>query len=89
LQTEIYTKDYNGLHGHLLQLLDVYPLVGWDNLKLIKRALRLLTTVTLQVYVCHMGLFKTGLNVLSAILKDTPDAQKISAQQLKCLEEIA
>lgn len=88
-KTEIYTKDYNGLHGHLLQLLDVYPLVGWDNLKLIKRALRLLTMVTLQVYVCHMGLFKTGLNVLSAILKDTPDAQKISAQQLKCLEEIA
>ncbi|XP_034489969.1 thyroid adenoma-associated protein homolog [Drosophila innubila] len=83
-----YTRDLNGLHGHLLQLLELYRLVRWQDVRLINMTLHVLSISVLKIYIQDIYLFNAVLNVLTAILLDAKDAKDIESNHLNSLEII-
>ncbi|XP_062127547.1 tRNA (32-2'-O)-methyltransferase regulator THADA-like [Drosophila sulfurigaster albostrigata] len=83
----LYAKDLNAVHGHLLQLLELYWIV-WKDSKLMSAMLHTVAQLALTVFDEDIYLFNAALNVLIAILQDANDGMSINDKLLALLQRI-
>ncbi|KAH8285720.1 hypothetical protein KR044_004433, partial [Drosophila immigrans] len=82
-------SDLNGMHGQLLQLLELYWIVRWQEAKLIMAMLHTVSQLALEIFEQDIYLFKAALDVLIAMLQDAAsNATPMNAKVLALLKRI-
>ncbi|KAH8387967.1 hypothetical protein KR093_010670, partial [Drosophila rubida] len=85
---EVYAKDLNGMHGNLLQLLELYWIVHWQDTKLVLAMMYTVSQLALKLFDQDIYLFNAALDVLIALMQDAKIATPINAKLIALLRRI-
>ncbi|KAH8395687.1 hypothetical protein KR222_009528 [Zaprionus bogoriensis] len=87
-KTGNFGSDYNGLHGHLLQLLELYGVVRWQQPQLVCLMMQTLAQLALSIYEQDMQLFSAAMDTLICSMQDAPDATHFGRTLMAALQAI-
>lgn len=88
LQTGNFGHDFNGLHGHLLQLMELYGIVRWQQPTLACLMMHTLAQVAWRIYEESIYIFSSAMNALIVIMQDAPDGKCLNQQLQAAMEKI-
>lgn len=88
MQTGHFGHDYNGIHGHLLQLMELYGIVRWHQPTLTCLVMHTLSQVAWRIYEESIYLFSSAMNALIVIMQDAPDGKNFNQQLQAAMQEI-
>ncbi|XP_030566189.1 thyroid adenoma-associated protein homolog isoform X2 [Drosophila novamexicana] len=78
-------KNLNKLHGITLQLMELYRIARWQDVRLISTTMYMLSLAAIKIYEHNMFIFNAILNVLIAIMQDAQDGKYFGVALLNAL----